>query len=226
MSQSQVDRLHKFEPFDRLDREQHCTGSGLGLPLSKHLVEQMGGSLEVESIEHKGTKVSILLPWDPSVSTQRRTRKISYAAPPKEFQATLPLATKISRLRVLAIEDNDQNYHLLRNIFSLYFKISLDWARTAKEAYQAITRTFTSSPYHWLLVDYRLPDANGREVLTILRQKGVKAPFFLITANPMSKFELRRFKRLGMREYFVKPIEVGAFVEACQEGLMSLLEES
>jgi CheY-like chemotaxis protein len=190
----QLGRL--FVPFERLQADTRIEGTGIGLALSKRLVEAMGGSIGAESTPGSGSTFWVRLPLAAGVAA-RAEAATGDTAP----AATLSNAPT----DVLCIEDNPANLRLIEGIFARQDNIrllsalapglGLELARTHKPAL--------------ILLDINLPDMDGYAVMQCLREhEATRAiPVLAISANAMPK-DIERSKAAGFAAYLTKPLDV------------------
>ncbi|MGH9016986.1 MAG: ATP-binding response regulator, partial [Acidimicrobiales bacterium] len=188
-----LDRV--FEPFDRLGAEQSgVEGTGVGLTLSKHLVERMGGLMEVASEVGVGSVFSVLLP----------------PAPPPDDSGelcTAPVAPPAlsGTLRILHIEDNPDNLALVEQILARHPQIEL-LAAGAGAPGLALARRHRPDV---ILLDLHLPDMSGHEVLDRLRADPATSDTAVVvvsadaTVAAMAALDGQR-----VAAYLTKPIDV------------------
>ncbi|SFX90518.1 ATP-binding protein [Pseudomonas sp. NFACC36] len=188
-----------FKPFERLDADPQVEGTGLGLSLSKSLLEMMQGSLQVHSVPQQGCCFTLLLPAaQVSDSHSAPIAPLAVARPPVQYHG-----------KVLCIEDNLSSLALIETLMqrrpgiqllsSMQGQIGLDLAR--QHAPQLI------------LLDVTLPDLEGLEVLRRLRQSPATAatPVLMITADA-SDLTHRALQDAGATAILTKPIHIQAFL--------------
>jgi len=200
-----------FSPFERLGAEQSTVeGTGLGLALSKRLVDAMGGTLGMESVVGQGSTfwVELALVEAP---TERQDR-LESGLPPDLQQAGARVHT------VLYIEDNVSNLKLVERILSRRPGIRL---LTAMQGGLGITLAREHRP-QVILLDVNLPDLEGKEVLTQLRAdpKTRAIPVVVISADAMQG-QIERLLGAGARAYLTKPIDVAKFLEVLDQTLQN-----
>ena len=204
LSQEQLVQL--FQPFNRLGQEAGGEeGTGIGLVVSKRLVEMMGGIIGVESTVGVGS-----VSWF----------ELSSVAEPQLSMAGSETATVVQvhvtdELRrhntLLYVEDNPANLKLVEQIIARHPDISL---LTAVNGDSGIEIARASQP-DVILMDINLPGINGFEALKILRSHPATAhiPVIAISANAMP-FDIERGVKAGFFCYITKPIKVDEFMEA------------
>jgi PAS domain S-box-containing protein len=198
-----------FTPFDRLGKEAGAIeGSGIGLVVSRRLIESMGGTLAYDSQVDVGTSFRICLPDTESVaqsSSESCGATLPASALDAEHANALAGASPVPALTALYVEDNPMNARLMRKIFSSRPAVTLFEASSA-EAGLTIAR---SMPLDLILMDINLPDMNGYEALMELQHDARTAhiPVIAITANAMMG-DRERGMAAGFVQYLSKPVDV------------------
>lgn len=200
-----IERL--FEPFDRLDApERGIEGTGLGLALSKGLVEAMGGMIDVTSIPDAGSSFSIELP---------RVEAPAEAAATTAARDGLALSG-VARGTILYIEDNISNLKLLERILDGNHDIRL---LSVMQGQLGVDLARQHRP-DLILLDLHLPDMAGEDVLAALAEEEStrSIPVIVISADATPGL-LQRLLDAGARSYLTKPLDVRAFIAAVEEAL-------
>jgi len=196
----QLPRL--FTPFDRLDAAASgIDGTGLGLALSRRLVEAMGGRIGVRSRRGVGTTFWVEL------ETARPAAVDATDAATEDLLGTREYAAE---LRVLYVEDVVANVRLVEEIFARRPSIRLI---PAMQGRLGIELARDHHP-HLIFLDLHLPDIAGVDVLAALRRDAATRaiPVVILTADA-TRQELDRLRRLGARSYETKPIGVRRLLE-------------
>lgn len=190
-----------FQPFDRLGAEQTTVpGTGLGLVISRTLVDAMGGTLAFESEPGQGTCAILGLP---------AARADGAAMPPPDAAPVppppLPRPAGALRRQVLYIEDDAVNVQLMQQLFQTEPAWQLRIATTGREGLAMAAQ----SPPDLLLLDMNLPDMHGLDVLQALRAAGVTPPLgcVAVSADAMPP-QIERARAAGCDDYWTKPLDM------------------
>ncbi len=205
----EAQRARLFVPFERLGAERtHTEGTGIGLALSKRLVELMHGRIGVESQPGEGCTFWVeLAAADPAAAP---------APEPPPARAMPNAATAPQRRTVLCIEDNPLNLRLVEQILAHLDGVEL---LTASHPQQGLELAAARRP-DLILLDIHLPDLDGYAVMARLRAlaatRGI--PVVAISANAMPA-DLARGEGAGFAAYFTKPLDVPRFVQFIERQL-------
>lgn len=209
--QEKIARL--FKPFERLESAYDgIEGTGIGLALSKRLVEAMGGSIGLSSTPGKGSRFWFELPAAPADEPGEPAR-VEDANVARSKLAELP---RTARRTVLHIEDNPANLKLMRVILASRPHLELLDAATAEAGLELAQR----SPPDLVLVDLNLPGMDGFSALQRLRDMpGLTAvPVIAVTANAM-RGDVERGLAAGFSRYLTKPLDVVKLLDAVDDAL-------
>lgn len=199
-----------FQPFNRLGREASEEGTGIGLMVTKRLVELMGGTIGVESTVGVGSmfwfELSLTNPPLPAAS-QAEHVETSQA---RESDGT-PLRT------VLYVEDNPANLELVEQLIARRPELRLLSVADGNLGVE-FARVYQPDA---ILMDINLPGISGLEALRILRADPVTAhiPVIAISANAVPR-DIARALEAGFQCYLTKPIKVDQFMEALDAALI------
>jgi PAS domain S-box-containing protein len=185
-----------FQPFERLDSAYTgIQGTGIGLALSKILVEGMRGAIGVESVPGAGSTFWFELP----LAEERESIPEAAAA----ILAKTPISA--SRHKILYIEDNPANMRLVQKIVTSREGIEF---LEAVDGEAGLLIAIEQQP-DLILLDINLPGMDGFEVLRLLRENSVTRaiPVVAISANAMSR-DIERGMAAGFSDYLTKPLEV------------------
>jgi signal transduction histidine kinase len=197
-----------FTPFDRLGAEgSDVEGSGLGLALSKSVVEAMGGELSVRSTLGEGSVFSVELPL--SQSPMR-------SALDRHGEAGTRVGRVPGRVKILYIEDNLSNLRLIEQVLRLHSSAQLF---TAMQGQMGLDLARRHDP-DIILLDLHLPDMDGGEVLRRLRddERTRHIPVVMITADATAG-SIRRLLDKGANDYLSKPLNIRRFLDVLSHNL-------
>ena len=193
---------HLFQPFQRfVDDGETIEGTGIGLVITRRLVELMGGTLAVQSEAGQGSVFTVTLPP---------------AEPPPSPAAAMamaraqPHAGEPRQARVLYVEDNPSNVELLRQVLSLRPGLALTVAGDGPSGLAQARQ----GGWDLLLIDVDLPGIDGIELCRRLRgEPSLSAvPMLALSANAMPS-ETRRALQAGFDAYLTKPLDVVRLLE-------------
>lgn len=196
-----------FTPFDRLGADESgIEGTGLGLSLSKGLIEAMGGEIGVESVIDGGSTFWIEL----NIADQPEEESVESSS----SRATEQFNGEVRK--ILYIEDNVSNLHLVQRIFSRHPNLQII---PAMQGRMGLDLARQHRP-DLILLDVHLPDIMGYEVLaTLQRDPELRAiPVIVISADATSE-QIARLRKGGARDYVTKPFEVERLMSAVAEAL-------
>ena len=199
IAEKKLDAL--FTPFDRLGAENSdIEGSGIGLTITKYLVELMGGEISVESQLGSGSVFYVDLPRSDFVA----------AADEEQTEASTTTSIGKSTYSILYIEDNAANTELVRRVLKQHARMPLLSAVDARQGIELIKK---SKP-DLVLLDIGLPDMDGYTVLDILKHdpKTADIPVIALSAKAMPH-DVEAGLEAGFVEYITKPINVAHFIE-------------
>ena len=197
-----------FEPFaqEHAGSRTKFAGTGLGMPITKKLVEKMGGTISFESKEGIGTTFVIRIPF--RIDTDRKDRT----------EAEEKTETSIQGLHVLLTEDNELNMEIaefvLRNEGTVVTK-----AWNGQEAVD-IFRKSSPGEFDVILMDIMMPVMNGYEAAKMIRsldrEDAKVIPIIAMTANAFTEDKMRA-KEAGMDEHIAKPVDGKLLVKVINE---------
>ena len=208
ISPEHLDKL--FEPFERLGAEQtDVEGTGLGLALSKGLIEAMGGTIEVQSTVGVGTTFVIDLAAAERPAGERQ--------PSPGDQALAELGGPDAKPQlILYIEDNLSNLTLVERILERQPGVELI---SAMQGTLGLELAHQHRP-DLIVLDLHLPDMPGTEVLTRLKTDPItrEIPVIVLTADASGR-QSQRVRQLGAIDYLTKPLDVPKFIEIIANNL-------
>lgn len=183
-----------FEPFNRESEERE--GTGIGLTITKSLVDLLGGEIKISSKINEGTKVIL------SFSFKINNETIES----KKIQ--IDKNTNLLGKKILLVEDNLINMEIATQIITKT-GASVDSAYDGDEAIEL----FNTNSYDLIFMDIQMPKKNGYEATKIIRQKNQIVPIIGMSANAFCD-DILKGKACGMTNYLSKPVEAKKIVEA------------
>ena len=192
-----------FQPFNRLGQESSAEeGTGIGLVMTKRLVELMGGVIGVESTVEKGSTFWI---------DMNLTDKLQINANADDLKTIQTRTSGLSQSHTLLyVEDNPANLMLVEDLIARRPDILL---LTAKDGLEGIEIARTSKP-DVVLMDINLPVISGVRALQILREDPATAhiPIIALSANAMPR-DIQKGLEAGFFRYLTKPLKVNEFMD-------------
>lgn len=192
-----------FQPFNRLNAEfSKIEGSGVGLVITKQLVEMMHGRLDFDSTEGIGTEFWIDLPIASEWNQQQTDiiKSVDYVPTQLAFSV---------QKNVLYIEDNPTNIRLLQQFFERHDCLTLD---VAEEPFIGIYKARSTQP-NLIILDINLPGMDGFEALNVLQNDPMTKhiPVVGLSANAMP-YDIERGIQSGFFEYLTKPVDMNKLI--------------
>ena len=195
---------HIFEPFaqEHTGSRTKFAGTGLGMPITKKLIEKMGGTITFESEKGVGTTFVIRVPFkiDPDVDKREEQKDVSEKS--------------IKGLHILLAEDNELNMEIAE------FVLQNEGADVTKawDGQEAVELFRNSEPgeFDVILMDIMMPVMNGYEAAKIIRsldrEDAKEVPIIAMTANAFTEDRIRA-KEAGMDEHVAKPVDVELLIK-------------
>ena len=196
---------HLLTPFERLGAERKkIEGTGIGLIISKNLIEKMNGKLGYESSLGKGSTFWITLNYKISSIIKKAQEEL-----PLDNRASIPTSTaKLTHCTLLYIEDDPVNIIIVEQLLALKPDITLLTATTGLEGLEIIKRERPDL----ILLDINLPDICGLEVSKKIKESDdlKSIPIIALSANAMPE-DIEKGMESGINDYMVKPIDFNVF---------------
>ena len=195
-----------FEPFERerTSTVSRIQGTGLGMAITKNIVDMMGGTIEVQTAQGKGTEFTVCVPMC-AQTEQRPVEKI----------------TELEGLKALVVDDD---FNTCDSVTKMLVKVGMraEWTLSGKEAVLRARQSIEMSDvYHAYIIDWRLPDMNGIEVTRQIRSLHDDTPIIILTAYDWSDIEVEA-KAAGVTAFCSKPM----FMSDLRETLMSAIGQT
>ena len=192
-----------FEPFERerTSTVSRIQGTGLGMAITKNIVDMMGGTIEVQTAQGKGSEFIIRVP----LRVQAEHRPVEKIA-------------ELEGLKALVVDDD---FNTCDSVTKMLVKVGMraEWTLSGKEAVLRARQSIEmSDAYHAYIIDWRLPDMNGIEVTRQIRSLNDDTPIIILTAYDWSDIEVEA-KAAGVTAFCSKPM----FISDLRETLMSAL---
>ena len=201
MSQEFAQKL--FSPFERerTSTVSRIQGTGLGMAITKNIVNMMGGTIEVQTEQGKGTEVIVRLALRIQPE-QHRTERIA----------------ELEGLKALVIDDD---FNTCDSVTKMLAKVGMrsEWTLSGKEAVLRARQSMElGDAFHAYIIDWRLPDMNGIEVTRQIRSLGDDTPIIILTAYDWSDIEVEA-RAAGVTAFCTKPL----FMSDIRETLMTAI---
>ena len=204
MSQEFVQKI--FSPFERerTSTVSRTQGTGLGMAITKNIVDMMGGTIEVQTEQDKGTEFIVRLPFRTQPEHQR-TEKIA----------------ELEGLKALVVDDD---FNTCDSVTKMLVRVGMrsEWTLSGREAVLRARQSMElGDAFHAYIIDWCLPDMNGIEVTRQIRSLGDDTPIIILTAYDWSDIEAEA-KAAGVTAFCAKPL----FMSDIRETLMTAIGQS
>jgi signal transduction histidine kinase/CheY-like chemotaxis protein len=208
MTQEQIDRL--FEDYSRFNvaANRQIEGTGLGMSITKHFIDMMGGEINVKSEPGKGSEFTIQIPQgyvDSAVLGREGANSLQ-----QSYVGRKSRQKKVSNInreympygRVLVVDDMEPNLYVARGLLAPY-GLSMETSSNGPEAIEKIKNGQT---FDIIFMDHYMPEMDGMETVKIIRDLGYKNPIVALTANALVG-QARIFLENGFDGLISKPID-------------------
>ena len=192
-----------FSPFERerTSTVSRTQGTGLGMAITKNIVDMMGGTIEVQTEQGKGTEFIVRLPFRIQPEHQR-TEKIA----------------ELEGLKALVVDDD---FNTCDSLTKMLVRVGMrsEWTLSGKEAVLRARQSMElGDAFHAYIIDWRLPDMNGIEVTRQIRSLGDDTPIIILTAYDWSDIEVEA-RAAGVTAFCAKPM----FMSDIRDTLMTAI---
>ena len=192
-----------FSPFERerTSTVSRTQGTGLGMAITKNIVDMMGGTIEVQTEQGKGTEFIVRLPFRIQFK-QHQTEKIA----------------ELEGLKALVVDDD---FNTCDSVTKMLVRIGMrsEWTLSGKEAVLRARQSMElGDAFHAYIIDWRLPDMNGIEVTRQIRSLGDDTPIIILTAYDWSDIEVEA-RAAGVTAFCAKPM----FMSDIRDTLMTAI---
>jgi len=200
---SEEDQKRLFTPFERMENAHQISGTGLGLNISKRLIELMDGTIKVSSKVNEGTRISVTLPSDVLTANEFAN------AQPQSFVAQINIDKSA---KVLVVEDHYINQVVIQTLFE---KLGVAHAivNTGEEGVKYVN----ANPVDLVLMDLNLPGIQGDEATAQIKSINPELPVIAVTADAITKPASLYEK--GLDDVLTKPVDSNELVRVLNQFL-------
>jgi len=207
MTEEQLSRI--FEEYTRFNIEINRTtvGAGLGMSISKRLIELMNGEIYIESVPGKGSVFTVRIPQK-RAGNEIINRELISKLKTFNFHSSI-ITKKVQFLReympygsVLVVDDVESNIYVAKGMMIPY-GLKID---TASSGFEAIRKIEENNVYDIIFMDHMMPKMDGIETVKIIREKGYNYPIIALTANALVGRK-KMFLQNGFDSFISKPID-------------------
>lgn len=198
-----------FKTYVSKDAETMQNGYGLGLPLSKIIVEKLGGTISVSSTLGEGSTFRFNLPFEGTIGGVSKNTRITTNS------RTIRVSTRTDVQNaplILVAEDEDNNYELVKVVLSKRYRLL-----RAHNGIEAVTLCEEERP-NLILMDIRMPDMNGLDATRIIKEVNHNIPIIALSAYAFDE-NIKEAKDAGCDAFLAKPFRVEDLLERIQKFL-------
>ncbi len=203
------DLEHIFKTYVSKDAETMQNGYGLGLPLSKIIVEKLGGKISVSSTLGEGSTFRFVLPFEGTIGGVSRNSRITTNS------RTIRVSTRTDVQNaplILVAEDEDNNFELVKVVLSKRYRLI-----RAHNGIEAVTLCEDEHP-NLILMDIRMPDMNGLDATRIIKEVNRNIPIIALSAYAFDE-NIKEAKEAGCDDFMAKPFRVEDLLDRIQKFL-------
>lgn len=197
---------HLYDSFQRFDEKSHpqIEGSGLGMSITKQLVDLMGGEITVDSIYMRGTTFTIML--EQQIIDETPIGKVAFLQKRLlDEEDKYQQSFEAPEARILLVDDSEMNATVIMGLLS-ETKVQIDYARSGMECLERTKQKY----YHVILMDYMMADMNGAETLREVRRQenGLcrETATIALTANTALLDRDNNYHSQGFDSFLEKPV--------------------
>lgn len=196
IAKENIDKV--FNRFTKLNN--FVQGTGLGLPICRMIIENLGGSISLESEEHSGTEFRFTLPYNEVAVPQK----------PETAQQTLMPQKEKQQKTILIAEDVESNFFLLKTLLKKEYQLLR--AQNGKEA----IAVFEKEAPDLILMDIKMPEMDGMEATRIIRSRSSSIPIIALTAFAFES-DKEAALEAGCNDFLVKPVSATLLRQALEK---------
>lgn len=203
------DLEHIFKTYVSKDAETMQNGYGLGLPLSKIIVEKLGGNISVSSTLGEGSTFRFVLPFEGTIGGVSRNSRVTTNS------RTIRVSTRTDVQNaplILVAEDEDNNFELVKVVLSKRYRLI-----RAHNGIEAVTLCEDEHP-NLILMDIRMPDMNGLDATRIIKEVNRNIPIIALSAYAFDE-NIKEAKEAGCDDFMAKPFRVEDLLDRIQKFL-------
>lgn len=200
---SEEDQKRLFTPFERMENAHQISGTGLGLNISKRLIELMDGTIKVSSKVNEGTRISVTLPSDVLTANEFAN------AQPQSFVAQINIDKSA---KVLVVEDHYINQVVIQTLFE-----KLGVAHAIVSTGEEGVKYVNANPVDLVLMDLNLPGIQGDEATAQIKSINPELPVITVTADAITKPASLYEK--GLDDVLTKPVDSNELVRVLNQFL-------
>ncbi len=203
------DMEHIFKSYVSKDAETMQNGYGLGLPLSKIIVEKLGGNITVSSTLGEGSTFRFVLPFEGTIGGVARNSRVTTNS------RTIRVSTRTDVQNaplILVAEDEDNNFELVKVVLSKRYRLI-----RAHNGIEAVTLCEDEHP-NLILMDIRMPDMNGLDATRIIKEVNRNIPIIALSAYAFDE-NIKEAKEAGCDDFMAKPFRVEDLLDRIQKFL-------
>ncbi len=203
-----------FLPFERARNttDSKISGTGVGLAITKRLVDLMGGTINVKSEPEKGSSFTVELTFPLATASSTETTDES------DFIQTAEEETNYADKRVLLVEDNELNMEIMVELLSLT-DVQTEEAYNGQEAVRLVAE-HPDDYYNLIFMDIQMPIMDGyeaaRQIRAMNRPKLQNLPIYAVSANAMAE-DVKNALESGMNGHIAKPVDLDALEKVMRQ---------